>query len=774
MTPSVSECEVRDEGTVRKSGAARYGRNARGKASAKPTAKPKIKFDNISEQRVLKNGVMTLHGKVSLASMTSLLELPRRSDGSSRLLRQSFFERLLNDETQVQRSLPSDITAAQSDIKHLTLEQMLVLRSRTLDFATESRSHDAHNNFLETLDRQLFEQIAKQFVQNAPLNSPSQGVLFRLGKQMTEIVGCTTMLREYEESDCTKEESAEPTTTSKTPKIPSLWAIPLNPGDWAGSTIALFNVDDLVAKVVSGTQQDIVEVASTNSVAVVCDRTSGSGTARRIHWEISSVTPATEDLSAEIARCQRCSLRRNTVASNGSDGALEHELARALLRRNTAPALVPVSMDSIDNPCEHQEPAVFHIGSPTQSMGSMLSGGSSPEQKTVDALPSPKKIRWPPLQHPEDQDAEASEQLESNSKHATIEKPSTPLRASCAATPMEESENSVTSSFQDMDSKMNAGSRADKSNEISKLATPDSKAHQLVPTEAQKSGYHDSDSKVNTDGCSHEISKPATPDPRASVELATTPEKKTQTLETSNCQDVESNVATDSCNTEVEEVHKPASTDATSLVGKITETLQTSNCLDVESNVATDSCNTEVEEVQTPANTHATPGVELVAISEEGMQDVVSNVTASICNKELEHVQKPATTHATSEAEVAVMSDKGLQALESGSGGDISPRMPPLPSAVARSTYAARRRTTIAELHAEMQSWVSHQAPRQTWYGGYVRDYELSPAVSASSDANEMPNLPVSGSLRRASSSLLQRRSTLSLPPPDADYFKLA
>mmetsp|Transcript_11267 Transcript_11267/g.19574 ORF Transcript_11267/g.19574 Transcript_11267/m.19574 type:complete len:588 (-) Transcript_11267:50-1813(-) len=306
--------------------------------AAREPRKPKRRLANITEQRVLKQGICRLNSLVVREGI-DLLELPRRPDGTPRLLRPKFFERLLSNEVTLQTSMPNDIAAAQSDLKHLRLEQLLAIRISTLDFATASQSHDAHNNFLNTLDKSLFEYTARQHFRNGSTVLPSAPEpLYRLGLQMCLVLGVASIMQDgIAESNGNSEHapsSLSPPSPSAVP-LPARWALPVEAGKWPDDLAAvLFDIAFLGLEPVHS--ETVVATSGGESIAVIHDRTTGVGKDRILHWEVAVVDPAKEDFFLEFQRAQR-------AGGGGREKAqtMGQELHALLARRKMSEAAEP-------------------------------------------------------------------------------------------------------------------------------------------------------------------------------------------------------------------------------------------------------------------------------------------------------------------------------------------------------------------------------------------------------------------------------------------------
>mmetsp|Transcript_130000 Transcript_130000/g.323967 ORF Transcript_130000/g.323967 Transcript_130000/m.323967 type:complete len:601 (+) Transcript_130000:49-1851(+) len=76
----------------------------------------------LAENQVYQDGLLALQEAVGTHR---LLEFPRRTNGTPMLLRQSFFHRLLSEKIQLSNFPSADIIAAQADVRHLSLAQLL-------------------------------------------------------------------------------------------------------------------------------------------------------------------------------------------------------------------------------------------------------------------------------------------------------------------------------------------------------------------------------------------------------------------------------------------------------------------------------------------------------------------------------------------------------------------------------------------------------------------------------------------------------------------------
>jgi hypothetical protein len=284
------------------------------------------RLTEIYEQRVLKKGIRKMKELIAAREDTApLLDLPKRPNGTSKLMRPTYIEKLLSGQLELQTSLPADVSASQSDLRHLRLEQLLVIREGTLDFATSSASHDTHNGFLSILDRHLFDQLARKHIdlppdEELPLASEP---LFKLGFLMAVTLGAFLTLTEA---------TAPSSDNGDVRPLPAFWALPLEAdqvAEWSGYALALLNTTDMKVSLLpaASIQEAAQSITQGGSVGVVWDRTHGIGKDRMLHWEVAAVDLATEDLMDEFKRSQRggVSLRKCVTAG---------DLNAVLLRRS--------------------------------------------------------------------------------------------------------------------------------------------------------------------------------------------------------------------------------------------------------------------------------------------------------------------------------------------------------------------------------------------------------------------------------------------------------
>eukprot|EP00930_Biecheleria_cincta_P068569 TRINITY_DN5610_c0_g1_i1.p1 TRINITY_DN5610_c0_g1~~TRINITY_DN5610_c0_g1_i1.p1 ORF type:complete len:485 (-),score=100.43 TRINITY_DN5610_c0_g1_i1:71-1480(-) len=299
-----------------------------------PPRGKRLKLGDIAEQRVMKNGVRFLCDRI-VPEGCKLPPLPRRPDGSSKLLARSFFERLLSSQIDLQTSLGPDIAAAQPDLRHLAMEHLLSIRQRTLDFSTGSKSHEAHQSFLMKLEKHLYEQIAKQQMEQSEANAVRSEHLQQLGEMVVLAEGARAILAgEAADAPVGFEKpigggyaaAAEPSakgTGSEGTVPPHCWVIPLPFNQWPQFSAAVLQLGSSFAEDCGGSSPAAsnAETSTTASTSTVQAATPETDTPA-----VSYTAPAaTTDLSKPIS-----------VPTSSS--TTEHTICVAVTSSTTSPA----------------------------------------------------------------------------------------------------------------------------------------------------------------------------------------------------------------------------------------------------------------------------------------------------------------------------------------------------------------------------------------------------------------------------------------------------
>jgi len=266
-------------------------------AKARPSLRRRQRFvlQNLTEQRVLKSGLGELRRRLrERRTDEKLLSFPRRANGTAVMLRESFFERLLSGEVDFRSLMASDLTEAQRDIRYLTLPQLLAIRTGCLDFHTESSTHRGHRNFLGTVDRLLSEKIAVEML--CGLEPSGLGQVQKLGLRLALVLGA----------------GVELPSLAKLPS--SIWALPVEPEEWGGCDVALFDSQELSVQACKAGAGAVAEILANRPVNVIWDGSASSGQSRAIYWEVSPVDPPHDDLLKEMHKSSQAG---GTKALNG-------------------------------------------------------------------------------------------------------------------------------------------------------------------------------------------------------------------------------------------------------------------------------------------------------------------------------------------------------------------------------------------------------------------------------------------------------------------------
>jgi len=259
-------------------------------------------LSQLAELRVLSSGLRWLHQELVVKQPElEILELPKRPDGTLKVIQASFLKRLLSGALELKGCLESDVSAAHLDLRQLSLEQLLCLKVQNLDFQTSSASHVAHNNFLDSLEAHICERLTRRGLCSTA--SPSAQRL--LGRRLLLILGAVVLLREGWGSGCRN-------------SIPEYWAVEVDPSAWQGLKAVLFQPRTLTVQLLAGAADWAMAVGKDQLVAVVSESSAGAGCGRRFQWEIAGLDPCKDDIPA---------------ACSSSDASAKEELVKVLRAR---------------------------------------------------------------------------------------------------------------------------------------------------------------------------------------------------------------------------------------------------------------------------------------------------------------------------------------------------------------------------------------------------------------------------------------------------------
>lgn len=306
-------------------------------------SRPLRKLINVTEQKVLKAGVLNLHERLAVGEGIS--DVPNDTPGSkAKMLGAPFLRRLISGDVELKQSMEHDVSKAQCDVRHLSPEQLLKIRTPTLDLATESQSHSARNSFMTTVDRHLFEKLTRRFLGEQDLGGDVKPeTLHSLGVRLTVVIGATVLIREGWGIVPARDDL---------PPLPALWVVQLAEDEWPDHRgWSLFDVEELRLQTLPGEQPDFASAAGESNVAAVRDRTSGVGKDRVISWEIAVFDPRRDDVLAELSNLEGPVSPQNR--------SLNKELSAALAKRSTFSLSGPPDeqQSEQDGPNKLQKPA---------------------------------------------------------------------------------------------------------------------------------------------------------------------------------------------------------------------------------------------------------------------------------------------------------------------------------------------------------------------------------------------------------------------------------
>jgi len=125
---------------------------------------------------VLKAGLSAISDTLGTQGLTTF---PRRPSGVPVLTRQGFFERLLTKETLLQNCSNTDVTAAEGDVKHLSLEQLLWIRCQQFE-TSKGAAAQPKERFLRLVDRAAVGLLSQRLLhQEAALADVQRALLMR-------------------------------------------------------------------------------------------------------------------------------------------------------------------------------------------------------------------------------------------------------------------------------------------------------------------------------------------------------------------------------------------------------------------------------------------------------------------------------------------------------------------------------------------------------------------------------------------------------------------
>jgi len=248
--------------------------------------RPHWRLEHVTEQRVLKAGFLRLQ---ELLTSKSFGSESGESAVRARMLRASFFERIMDGSLELKACPPNDVSAAQGDLRNLSLDQLLAIRIATMDFpTTNAGTFNVHSNFIKALSSQLFDKLGRGSLRgHNTIKGGNPRRLESLGMKIVLCLGAEDLA--VEGADCKISQS-----------MPALWLTPLDDGDWPGCSFLLANIRELWAEVLPGTTPDLLGFAKDESIVLV-DLASVTGENCLVHWEIACLKPCQDDAATALA-----------------------------------------------------------------------------------------------------------------------------------------------------------------------------------------------------------------------------------------------------------------------------------------------------------------------------------------------------------------------------------------------------------------------------------------------------------------------------------------
>jgi hypothetical protein len=153
----------------------------------------KWRISGMYEHQVLKCGLRQLD---ALWPEEGLLDVSDGKNGAgSRVLRKKLLTDLIAGQMHLKAVNPNDLSAAQGDLKFLTLGQLLRLRVNHIDFTpsgsganTCNRQGEIHATFLGQLDQMLFEQLGRKAAAGLLGDDLEASTAHRLGRESVILV----------------------------------------------------------------------------------------------------------------------------------------------------------------------------------------------------------------------------------------------------------------------------------------------------------------------------------------------------------------------------------------------------------------------------------------------------------------------------------------------------------------------------------------------------------------------------------------------------------
>lgn len=263
------------------------------------------KTKHFPEQHVLTLGLRLLHGKLVVGSESTICKI----DSNITWNRPALIDRLLRGQIDLEKVPRHEVSAAEADVLHLTVEQLLFVRLNAINFQTNDLHLDAHDSFLKQVDAVLFDRLAVKCLGRHHASLASKTELHTLGVRVAMLMGAAEMM------------DADSQGLDFSSGTPRFWAFPWVCQKWPECNGALFQSDDLWVDVLPSDQQDVIDATGGQFIAAVYDksdeyqrhaarRSSASlGASANLQWEVCLLDPSQENtldvLSQLVHRTRR-------------------------------------------------------------------------------------------------------------------------------------------------------------------------------------------------------------------------------------------------------------------------------------------------------------------------------------------------------------------------------------------------------------------------------------------------------------------------------------
>merc|ERR1719272_678232 len=127
---------------------------------------------------------------------------------------------------------PSDVSAAEWDLRNLTCQQLLYIRNQTLDLVTEGKANfTAHNSFIMKVETYLFELIGRILLNEQEKTPAKKLQLQSFGSSVAIVLGAIRMMSEQHDPE---------------ENLPNVWVFMLDGQYWLGRA-AILHLEELLA-----------------------------------------------------------------------------------------------------------------------------------------------------------------------------------------------------------------------------------------------------------------------------------------------------------------------------------------------------------------------------------------------------------------------------------------------------------------------------------------------------------------------------------------------